>query len=238
MCPTRSTSELHRAIQKERATSAWRRRPSSRSLRVPWPAWGPRCSCRAQRGNCKARTARDFSRRSRWAEGRAPYSPLCSHQGRFPEVVHAPPPALEQVRTRAALAEAALPFGGGKGHPSPIVRRYVTVRRRGVPAARPRYGPSTRSAAFSATRGLADLGGRSPDGRGDNRATTDHRGGRWTSSAVGSAGSGPAHRCLGGFGKSPTAAIPDECGPDAQAFRPRLAGFSARRSRDRLVPAG
>ena len=68
----------------------------------------------------------------------------------------------------AALAEAALPFSGGEGHLSPI----VTPLRNGAPAA-PYGPPRPRSDAIAAARGLADLGGRSPDGRGDGPG--DHR---------------------------------------------------------------
>ena len=78
--------------------------------------------------------------------------------------------------------------------------------------------PSTRSAAISATRGLADLGGRSPAGRGDNPG--DHRP-PWRPLDIVRrrvcrvrAGSPPSW----GIRESPTAAVPAECGPDAQAF--------------------
>ena len=48
------------------APGRWRRprrhqRPSSRWRCAPLPAWAPRLRCRAQRGNAKARTAREIS---------------------------------------------------------------------------------------------------------------------------------------------------------------------------------
>ena len=134
----------------------------------------------------------------------------------------------------AALAEAALPFSGGEGHASP-----VTPLRNGAPmgfCGKPPLGPLDRDLRG---QGLAHLGGRSPRrprrqlGRPPTTAAAaGHR------SVVGSAGSGPAHRAVLGIREEPDGRSPGRVRTRRPGVRPQLAGFSARRSRDRLVPAG
>ena len=142
-----------------------------------------------------ARASGSWSRQSRYRPAGSGVRPGAAAPPRRPGLRPGRTLRLNGDAGGAALAEAALPFSGGESHACPI----ATPLRNGAPvgsAARPRLAPSTRDLRG---QGLAHLGGRSLDGprRQPGRPPTN-RGGRWTSSVVGSAGSGPAQITLAG----------------------------------------
>ena len=94
-----------------------RQRPSSRWWCVPLPVWAPRLRCRAQRGNGKARTAREISLSAPAGQSGGHPPPLCTpgpfSGGRSVRTTGSAAPALRPafellVLTAARFARAAL----------------------------------------------------------------------------------------------------------------------------------